>query len=65
MKFVERLGDRTLVYVQLAESLTMVAEDVGMSRVAIGDTVGLHYDGSAAHLFDNERGYHALDPVGE
>ena len=58
-KFVERLGDRTLVHVSLAEGVTVVAEDVGMSRVKVGDRVGLNFDGSAAHLFDTERGYHA------
>jgi multiple sugar transport system ATP-binding protein len=64
VKFIERLGDRTLVYVQLSDNVTMVAEDAGMSRVAMGDTVGLRYDGSAAHLFDHERGYHAVDTEG-
>jgi multiple sugar transport system ATP-binding protein len=58
-KFVERLGDRTLVHVSLAEGATLVAGDVGMSRVNVGDRVGLNFDGSAAHLFDTERGYHA------
>ncbi|HLU07792.1 MAG TPA: sn-glycerol-3-phosphate ABC transporter ATP-binding protein UgpC [Woeseiaceae bacterium] len=61
--FVERLGDRTLVYVELAEGSTIVAEDAGMSRVAIGDVVGLEFDGGAAHLFDEERGYHAMPAV--
>ena len=59
VKFVERLGDRTLVYVQLHDGTTMVAEDAGMSRVAIGDAVGLRFDSAGMHLFDDERGYHA------
>jgi multiple sugar transport system ATP-binding protein len=62
-KFVERLGDRTLIYTDLGGAGTFVAEDIGMSRVAIGDRIGLRFDGSAAHLFDDERGYHAA-PAG-
>jgi multiple sugar transport system ATP-binding protein len=58
-RFVERLGDRTLVYSELADGSTMVAEDSGMSRVAVGDGLGLSFDGNAAHLFDDQRGYHA------
>jgi multiple sugar transport system ATP-binding protein len=58
-KFVERLGDRTLVYVQLTDGTTIVGEDAGMSRVAIGDAVGLKIDAGAAHLFDSERAYHS------
>jgi multiple sugar transport system ATP-binding protein len=58
-RFVERLGDRTLVYVALSDGSTMVAEDSGMSRIAVGDGVGLKFDGNAAHLFDEDRGYHA------
>jgi multiple sugar transport system ATP-binding protein len=58
-RFVERLGDRTLVYVQLSDGTTVVGEDAGMSRVAVGDAVGLQIDAAAAHLFDAERGYHA------
>ena len=61
--FIERLGDRTLVYVQLADDSTLVAEDAGMSRVAIGDAVGLKFDSACAHLFDDERGYHAAEGV--
>jgi multiple sugar transport system ATP-binding protein len=60
-RFVERLGDRTLVYVELSDGTTVVGEDAGMSRVAVGDAVGLQFDAAAAHLFDSERGYHAVD----
>jgi multiple sugar transport system ATP-binding protein len=59
-RFVERLGDRTLVYLALADGTTMVAEDAGTSRIAVGDIVGLRLDRGAAHLFDDERGYHAV-----
>jgi multiple sugar transport system ATP-binding protein len=58
-RFVERLGDRTLVYVQLSDGTTVVGEDEGMSSVAVGDTLGLALDTNAAHLFDSDRGYHA------
>jgi multiple sugar transport system ATP-binding protein len=58
-RFVERLGDRTLVYLALSDGSTLVAEDSGMSRVSVGDSVGLKFDGGGAHLFDDERGYHA------
>jgi multiple sugar transport system ATP-binding protein len=59
VKFVERLGDRSLVYVCLSDDTTLVAEDIGMSKVSLGDTVGLKFDPAAAHLFDEARGYHA------
>jgi multiple sugar transport system ATP-binding protein len=58
-KFVERLGERTLVYVELGERATLIAEDVGMSRVQVGDDIGVHIDAEGVHLFDDERGYHA------
>jgi len=51
VQLVERLGDRTLVYVCLADGLEVIATDEGNSRVAAGDTVGLRIDGAAAHLF--------------
>jgi multiple sugar transport system ATP-binding protein len=61
VKFVERLGDRTLVYVQIATDTTLVGEDTGASRVAIGERVGLQLDPGGAHLFDDERGYHPIE----
>jgi multiple sugar transport system ATP-binding protein len=64
-QFVERLGDRTLIYVQLADGGTLVAEDSGNSRVKINDSVGVKFDGAAAHLFDDQdRGYHAVPDAG-
>jgi multiple sugar transport system ATP-binding protein len=59
VKFVERLGDRTLIYVDLAGGQGIVAEAAGLSRVQIGDTVGLKIDPAGVHLFDAQRGYHA------
>lgn len=58
-RFVERLGDRTLLHVDLSDGSPLVAEDTGTSRVAPGDAVGLRFDASAVHLFDAERAYHA------
>nr|WP_298722868.1 sn-glycerol-3-phosphate ABC transporter ATP-binding protein UgpC [uncultured Steroidobacter sp.] len=60
-QFVERLGDRTLVYVRLSDGSTIVAEDAGNSRVAINDSVGVKIDGGGVHLFDDQdRGHHAV-----
>ncbi|TNB47674.1 sn-glycerol-3-phosphate ABC transporter ATP-binding protein UgpC [Martelella lutilitoris] len=60
---LERLGDRTLLYTRLADDSIIVAEDIGLSRAKIGDTVHLAFDGSACHLFDAEgKAYH---PAGE
>ncbi|MBM0107720.1 sn-glycerol-3-phosphate ABC transporter ATP-binding protein UgpC [Steroidobacter sp. S1-65] len=64
-QFVERLGDRTLVYVRLSDGTTVVAEDAGTSRVALNDSVGVKFDGACAHLFDDQdRGHHAVADVG-
>jgi len=61
-RVVERLGDRTLVHVALAEGTLLTAEDRGDSSVTTGQTVGLRVDGSAAHLFAADgTGYHAED----
>jgi len=49
---VERLGERTLAYVRLADNSVVIAEDEGQSRLNIGDQVRLDIDGAAAHLFD-------------
>ena len=49
---VERLGERTLVYGRLADGTAITAEDIGSSRVQMGDTVGLKVEGLSAHLFD-------------
>jgi hypothetical protein len=36
-----------------------------MSRVAVGDSVGLRFERTAGHLFDTERGYHAATDNGD
>lgn len=57
---IERLGERSLIHVVLPSGTTMICEDTGMSRLQSGDTVRLHLNGAAAHLFDADgRGYHA------
>ncbi|MBL8699741.1 MAG: sn-glycerol-3-phosphate ABC transporter ATP-binding protein UgpC [Alphaproteobacteria bacterium] len=56
---VERLGDRTLVYARLRDGTTVVFEDGGDSRIAVGDEVALAIESGAAHLFDAQgRAYH-------
>jgi multiple sugar transport system ATP-binding protein len=52
VEVVERLGDRTHLHVRLADSSTLVAEDVGASRAAPGDAIRLRVDPEQAHLFD-------------
>ncbi len=60
VELVERLGERTLIYARLADEQPITAEDEGYSRVKMGDTIGLNFNGAAAHLFDAEgNGYHA------
>ena len=62
VEFVERLGERTLVYAKLKDGTSITAGDTGLSRVVMGDTIGLKIDGASAHLFDAAgRGYHADD----
>ncbi len=49
---LERLGERTLVYVRLSDGHQIVGSDSGDSRVAVGDRVGLAFEAAKAHLFD-------------
>ena len=51
VRVVERLGDRTLVHVALADGTLLTAEDRGDSTLQPGNAVGLAIDGNAAHLF--------------
>jgi multiple sugar transport system ATP-binding protein len=60
VEFVERLGERTLVYARLEDGTAVTAEDSGLSRVKMGDAVGLKLNAGAAHLFNAQGvGYHA------
>jgi len=52
VKVVERLGDRTLVYVELKDGSQLIAQDAGSSTVVVGDTVHLALDKTKIHLFD-------------
>ena len=55
-----KLGERTLVYAALADGQKIVAEDVGASRVRLGDKVHLDIHGEAAHVFGPDGvGFHA------
>ena len=57
---VERLGDRTMIYAELADGTSIAAQDKGSSEVRVGDTISLEIAGETAHLFDeDERGHHA------
>jgi len=59
VRVVERLGDRTLVHVALADGTLLTAEDRGDSTVRPAQAVRLSLDGSAAHLFAGDgRGFH-------
>jgi multiple sugar transport system ATP-binding protein len=48
---VERLGERTLVHVRLADGTQVIAQDRGLSTVEAGATVRLSIDKTALHLF--------------
>jgi multiple sugar transport system ATP-binding protein len=63
-RVVERLGDRTLVHVELTDGAIVIAEDAGMSAVSVGDAVGLDLGSARIHIFDESgKGYHAPDPT--
>jgi multiple sugar transport system ATP-binding protein len=64
VQLVERLGDRTLVYVQLGDGQDMTAEDEAGSTLKIGDRVGLAIDGAAAHMFGPDGAGHHAEPAG-
>ena len=60
VEMVERLGERTLVYGRLQDGTAITAEDIGSSRVRMGDTVGLAVEAKAGHVFGADGvGYHA------
>jgi multiple sugar transport system ATP-binding protein len=51
---VERLGDRTLVYVRLGDGTQVTAQDSGRSMVRAGEIVNLAFDTTSLHLFDTQ-----------
>ncbi len=57
--FIERLGDRTLVYVSLDNGKMLIAEASSKRHLVNNQKVGLNFDFDAVHLFDeNEKAYH-------
>ena len=59
---IERLGERTLIYSRLSDGQIVVGSDAGNSRVAVGDRIGLSFDGRKSHLFDEAgRAWHARE----
>lgn len=57
---VERLGERTLVYVTLQDGSFAVAETPRDVDVNPGETVGLRFEAARVHLFDESgKAYHA------
>ena len=57
---VERLGDRTIIYAQMADGSEITALEKGDSKVRMGDKLSLIIDGHAAHLFAADgTGFHA------
>ena len=48
---VERLGERTLVHVRLANGTQVTAQDRGLSTVVPGEAVRMSVDRTALHLF--------------
>ncbi|WP_413992771.1 ABC transporter ATP-binding protein [Labrys okinawensis] len=60
IEVVERLGDRTHLYVRLKDGSSIVAEDKGLSDAATGAEARFRVDPEAAHLFDETgRAFHA------
>ena len=59
VSFVERLGERTLLYVRLADGRMLIADTDGKSQISAGETVHLKMNKVAVHLFDaNGVAYH-------
>jgi len=59
---VEQLGERTLVYATLADGSFVVAEAPRGTTVRPGDAIGLRFDLSQVHLFDETgKAFHAVE----
>lgn len=59
-RMVERLGERTLLHVDLDDGTRVIGEDSGISYVHPGDRVALKARAEMAHLFDAQgRAHHA------
>ena len=60
VKVVERLGDRTLVYVLLDDGHMVTAQDEGRSSLQPGSKVGLAFDMMQSHFFGADGKAHHL-----
>lgn len=60
VKVVERLGDRTLVYVRLDDGQMLTAQDDGHSTAESGHTVQLSFDMPRGHFFDSDGKAHYI-----
>jgi multiple sugar transport system ATP-binding protein len=59
VEMVERLGERTLVYLKSHDGTALTAEASGDSPVQMGDEVGLQLSEASAHIFDkDDQGHH-------
>ncbi|MGX5841457.1 ABC transporter ATP-binding protein [Mesorhizobium sp. ArgA1] len=59
---LERLGERTLIYARLGDGQQIVGSDIGNSRVAVGNKVGLAFVGQKSHLFsETGHAWHARE----
>ncbi|SEO08386.1 carbohydrate ABC transporter ATP-binding protein, CUT1 family [Duganella sp. CF517] len=58
VEVIERLGDRTLLHVQLADGLLVVADAPRHGEPALGSTIALRMDLQRAHLFDADGAAH-------
>jgi multiple sugar transport system ATP-binding protein len=52
--FAEFMGDKTYVYLSLANEERLVAVDAATSALRVGQSIGIKFDPHAAHLFDAE-----------
>ncbi len=52
--FIERLGDRTLVYVTLTTGQMVIADTNSKHEVNVDDSIWLAFDTECIHLFDHE-----------
>ena len=52
VEFIEFLGDKTHVFLSLADGCRLVALDEARCRASVGETVGINFDRAAIHLFD-------------
>ncbi|MFD2015386.1 ABC transporter ATP-binding protein [Vibrio olivae] len=59
VNFIERLGDRTLVYVELSTGQMIIAEASSKELIELNQAIGLNIDLESIHLFDSQgRAYH-------